>query len=71
MDDHTEPYISSSFYRNMLSLKTQVDTFIKHNQHTLTTTGIDMIRDINNTYSFLHSIVSNDIQIYHSSQSPT
>jgi hypothetical protein len=64
MNDNTEPYISSSFYRNMLSLKTQVDIFIEHNKDTLTTSGIDMIRDINNTYSFLHSIVSTDIQIY-------
>ena len=43
MNDNTEPYISSSFYRNMLSLKTQVDIFIEHNKDTLTISGIDMI----------------------------
>ena len=53
-----DPYISCSYYRNIKSLKMQVDSFISHSKKEVSEDMFTLINKINNPYSFLSNVVS-------------
>ena len=61
-----DPHISCSYYRNIKSLKMQVDSFINHSKKEISEDMFHLINNINNPYSFLSNIVTNDIAITNS-----
>jgi hypothetical protein len=54
------PYISSSYYRNIKSLKMQVDTFIANTKKEASQEEISLITAVNNPYSFLPNVISSE-----------
>ena len=66
-----DPYISCSYYRNIKSLKMQVDSFISHSKKEVSEDMFTLINKINNPYSFLYNVVSGDILTTHSCEIPT
>lgn len=64
-----EPYISCSYYRNIKSLKMQVDSFIHHSKKEISEDMFTLVNRINNPYSFLSNVISVDIAASHSGDS--
>ena len=61
-----DPHTSCSYYRNIKSLKMQVDSFINHSKKEINEDMFTLVNRINNPYSFLSSVVSGDTLTTHS-----
>ena len=61
-----EPHISCSYYRNIKSLKLQVESFISHTKKEVSSEQLQNIHNINNPYSFLYSVIDSNVTPFYS-----
>lgn len=52
-----EPYISNSYFKNIVKLNSQINTEYIMDQHNIDSEGLETIKKINDIYSFLHEIM--------------